>query len=95
MAGVGGDADSAEVGVADGDAGGLFVRGRFGGLVDGEDAHYGAARAGHDAVREVAVGGDDDVARKLADGDLVRGFLELEYLLVDEVGLLVEDEVGV
>ena len=95
MAGVGGDTDGAEVGVADGDAGGLFVRGGLGGLVDGEDTHYGAARAGDDTVGEVTVGGDDDMAREFADGDLVGGFLKFDDLLVNEVGFFMEDEVGV
>lgn len=88
------DADGTEVGVADGDAGGRGFGGLLG-LVDGEDSHDGAAGAGDDAVGEVAVGGDEDVAGELANGDLVRSFLEFDDLLVDELRFLMHDEVWV
>lgn len=93
MVGRGLDADKADVGVADCDSGPRAL-GTFR-LVDREDAHDGAARAGDDFVGEVAVGRDEDVARKFTNWDHIGGFLEFEDLLIDESAFFVHDEVRV
>jgi len=64
-------------------------------VVNAEDAHDYASRTGDDAVGEVAVGADENVAGKFADGDVFGGFLEFKDLLVDELGFFVDNEVGV
>ena len=96
MGGVCCDADGAEIGIPNGYTGGLrFGGGGLLGLVDAEDAHDGAARAGDDAIGKVAVSGDEDVTGEFADWHLVGSFLQFDDLLVDELGSLVDDEVGV
>jgi len=80
------------VGITDGHSGGFVV---FILLVDRVYTHDGAARARDDAVGQVAVCADEDVSWKFTDGDLVRGLLELDDLLILELGFFMDDEIGV
>ena len=87
------DADGSEVGVSDGDCAAAFVV--LLAVVDAEDAHDDASRAGDDAVCEVSIRADEDVAGEFADGDIVVGFLQFYYLLIDELRFLVDDKVWI
>jgi hypothetical protein len=89
---IGGDANCAKVRVTDSNCSLLFTTLL---LVNGKDTHNCASGTGNDSVGKVSVGRDKDVAGQFTHRDLVRGFLELENLLVDELTFFVVDNVGI
>lgn len=92
------DAQDFDVGVSDSDRAAAATgsaRGTTLGLVNGIYTDDGGTGAGDDAVGEVAVAGHEDVTGHLAHGDEFWYFLQLEELLVDEAGGLVDDHVRV
>ena len=64
-------------------------------VVDAEDAHYNASRAGHDAVSKISICTDENVTRELAHWHIIRSFLQFEHLLIYELRLLVNDKVRI
>lgn len=54
-----------------------------------------SSRTREEEERHAPIRAEKDVSRELSDGDHVRGFLQLDVLLIDEAALVVHNHVGI